>query len=377
MNRRTVGNFSPPPLEVAPKNIAYVTNLYPTDRRPTFGTFVRVSRESLERAGWKTYLMTPPEGQARVLSYFRFYASCIVKLLRFRGIAYVHYVSHSAPPAILASAINPKLKLVLHYHGSDAFPERGENFIRRALKKTICLIANSRARAIVAPSSAFLKMVQDEFRPKPEIKLLVSPSGGVDESMFHTPIEVSRRIDLLFVGRMIEGKGASTAARIAKQVLSSLGTANAVFVGEGPERPVVEQELLQFIREGRVQILGPVPPAELAALYQQAKVFLFPSTRKGESLGLTWIEAGACGAVPVVLANGVTENLVPSDFTQDLVANDPEQMMSISLRFIERSTLREEVSQKISEILQTMYSSGNVAAELDRAFTELISEYGA
>jgi glycosyltransferase involved in cell wall biosynthesis len=54
------------------------------------------------------------------------------------------------------------------------------------------------------------------------------------------------------------------------------------------------------VRPGRVHLIGPVPQADLAALYTGAQLFVFPSLAEG--FGLPVLEAMACGT-PVLCAD--------------------------------------------------------------------------
>ena len=92
---------------------------------------------------------------------------------------------------------------------------------------------------------------------------------------------------VLFAGRLSEAKGVQDAVEAWR--LSGLALP-LVFAGTGPLRAKLTAE--------RFEVLGWVPHADLAAVYQRAQALLMPS-RWQEPFGIAGLEA-ACLGVPVV-----------------------------------------------------------------------------
>lgn len=293
-----------------------------------------------------------------------------MSLIRFDGIVYVHYVSHSVPPALAARFFNRRLRTVLHYHGSDAFPEVGEGATRRALKWLICKMGNASAAAVLAPSASFLGNLQKRF-DLANTYVAVSPSGGVDTNVFNPSNLEAPLISIVFAGRMIEGKGGLQAARVASKVLDAIPAANALFIGEGPERRAIESELRRHEISGRVRFEDLLPPRDLAKRFRDCRVLLFPSSRKGESLGLTWIEAGLCGAIPLVLKNGVTEKLIPEQLRGELVAASEEVMVGQAIELLLNPERRKKIASLLMTELEFSYSRENVSKRLDELLSHI------
>lgn len=363
-----------PQIELV-KRITYLANLFPSEAKPAFGTFVKTSCDGLARLGWMTEIIALPQFGGGVKGYARFYASAFLALCRQRQPVYVHYVSHSAPPAILAKLFNWKLPIILHYHGSDGFPEVDEGSARRLIKRVVCSVSNALASAIIAPSDGFLERLRARYALDGKTTF-VSASGGVDASVFYGDPASERAVDLLFAGRMIPGKGGIEAALAARDVLCARGDATAVFVGTGPERARMEEILDEYLSSGRAQFLPALPQSALADLYRECKVFLFPSSRQGESLGLTWVEAAMCGALPLVLRNGITENLLPAQLADTLSALCPEQLGTKALTFLDDAGARRLTATKLQSALAQDYSSEHVSAALDAFLTQAFCTTG-
>ena len=72
--------------------------------------------------------------------------------------------------------------------------------------------------------------------------------------------------------------------------------------GRGAEQ---EKMLTMIVEKGLkecVEYVGPIPHEELPDLFNRFDVFIFPTRRKSESLGLVGVESLACG-IPVVGSN--------------------------------------------------------------------------
>ncbi len=287
--------------------IVYVTNLYPTESRPYFGTFVENSAEGLRACGWDVTVLALPHFGEGAIAYIKFYFAVFKFLMGYSGIVYVHYISHSSLPVSLAKIFNKKLKIVLHYHGSDAFPESHEGKFRGVIKDTVCKLANRSAVAMAAPSIYFANKLSSKFGLGVN-QIIVSPSGGFNPEVFHPPAEKPSGRDgiirVLFASRMLEEKGCLIAAKAALLIADKHLNVEFSFVGYGPLQGKVHQILEDLVSQGRCKLYGLLPQSELAAKFGEADLFLFPSYREGESLGLVVVEAMACGAFPLAFDRG-------------------------------------------------------------------------
>ena len=91
-----------------------------------------------------------------------------------------------------------------------------------------------------------------------------------------------------------------------------------VVVGDGSDRPILQEQAARAGLANAVQFLGHVPEPQLVDLYARCGAFVLPSACEG--FGLVYLEAmawekpviaSASGAVPEVVDDGVTGLLVP------------------------------------------------------------------
>ncbi|MEK6921754.1 MAG: glycosyltransferase family 4 protein [Nanoarchaeota archaeon] len=108
---------------------------------------------------------------------------------------------------------------------------------------------------------------------------------------------------LLFVGSLMEFKGAWVAMRSLKHVINKFPNTRLVFVGgnQEPESRYRQDIEMMAEKEGlnkSIVFLGKKEKEDLIKTYKQADIFLCPTVCM-ESFGQTWAEAMACG-IPVV-----------------------------------------------------------------------------
>lgn len=96
-------------------------------------------------------------------------------------------------------------------------------------------------------------------------------------------------------------------------------------VGDGPAEAAVRKAAGETL-PGRVTFTGGVPREELYRYYSAADVFVFPGI--GESLGMVYLEAQACGLPVVALNNGGISQVVQDEVTGILVRDSSPECMA-------------------------------------------------
>lgn len=107
--------------------------------------------------------------------------------------------------------------------------------------------------------------------------------------------ESSGSLRLLYVGRMIEGKGLRMLMRALAPVLQGDPSVSVRFVGDGPLRAEIERWAATI--GGQVEVSEFLQADELPTVYGEADLMLFPT--EGDPYGLVVDEALAAG-VPVL-----------------------------------------------------------------------------
>lgn len=291
-------------------NALLVSNMYPSLKHPSFGIFVHRIAEQMKAEGISINLIAKPADGNKLFGYIRFYLRTFISTLFSRSdFIYLHFVTHSYPPVALALLFR-SIPLIIHVHGADIVPEDETRKLRSYLLRGISRLGIRRSTLIIAPSNYFRNEVVSRF-PEAIGKVEVSPSGGVDLNRFEyrsLPNSISRRI--LFLGRLIEGKGV---LQILPAVLELSKRRpdihfSLTFAGDGPLLDELKRQAVHL--KISTQFLGAISPETVPETILSSHALIFPSYRKGESLGLAVLEAMACGRPIIAAKSGAIEEIL-------------------------------------------------------------------
>lgn len=285
------------------KKILVISNMYPSAKDPYYGTFVQEFYNFIvSNTDWDISLIAIRGRKknivSKVIAYLQFYFKILIRLSFFHyDLIYTHTISHPTPPLRIISFFK-KLKTVYNIHGDDLLTttklaQRLLDFSAPLLKEAIF---------IVVPTSYFKDVLLQQMPWLQNQRIIISPSGGLSKK-FYTDVIVDNPIPIIgYVSRIDSGKGWD----IFIQALAILRDREIVFHAEMYGRGDEEADLLENIEKHglgvNVKFLGPRSHEELPNIYKRFDVFVFPTMRKAESLGLVGLEAMAAG-VPVIGSN--------------------------------------------------------------------------
>lgn len=287
-----------------------VSNMYPSEKYPSYGVFVENFCKQLTQLeiDYSLAVMKKSDGKVKkLLGYVRFFAQSFFKSLFGKYDAvYVHYASHSTPGVLWARKFR-KFTIYTNCHGSDVIPENAGQ--ERMQKNTRAILSYS--KKVIVPSEYFKQVVADKYAIAKD-RIFVCASGGVDTSLFRILPDSPQRdvFTMGYVGRLSYGKGWDTMLRACAMLPDR--NYRLLVVGDGPEKPQMLSLLEELDLGSCTELCGLLPQKELVNIYNNIDVFLFPTERAGESLGLVAVEAMACGT-PVI----ASDFAAPAYYTAD------------------------------------------------------------
>lgn len=296
------------------KKIFLVSNLYPSKNQPHFGTFVKSSADNLQNQGilrisHKALIKGQGENATQKLfKYITLYIEIIVKgLVGHYDAILLHYLGLHTKPCLIIKKFRPSKKFIINLHGSDILS--GGN---RIAIQNYKLKALHSADLIICPSQYFATIIVSEI-PELKQKLFISPSGGIDKTIFYrkpkTFKENEELLRIIYVGRIIQKKGWEILLKTLVLLKKDGLKFSLKIAGDGEDR----KKLLSFINENNlkneVEYLGGVPHEKLGDLFRESDLFVFP-TLFWESLGLVALEAMLSGTPVIASKRGAIPNYI-------------------------------------------------------------------
>jgi len=180
-------------------------------------------------------------------------------------------------------------------------------------------------------------------------KISVMPMG-VDLINEFKPVPEIKRNDqrLIFVGRLVEKKGAGCLLDAMARVTKTVPGAELLIVGGGPLRSTLEQEAKQLGLDNHVQFLGTVPHHQLPDLYSSAGIAVVPSIIDSagdqEGLGLVTIEAMGCGCAVIASSLEAIRDVVDAKTGIFVTPGDPVDLAEKICLLLGNRELRQQMA---------------------------------
>lgn len=353
------------------RKILVISNMYPSEQDPTFGTFVKIFCDGLEKNGFDLDLAVVRGRSSPIRQLFK-YCLAGVKLSRLylfgkQELVYVHYLLHFSPLLFLLSLIRRR-NIVLNAHGCDVNPEPGlHQFLFRFVPRLVKL-----ATAFVVPSEFYKKLTLETF-PNLQIPMLVWPSGGIDTDLF-SPNESTRSLPttgkphLAFISRLDPMKGANILIEAVSILKSKYNVeCNTSFVGHGTVSQIraFNEAVSSFGVSNFCHYLGPMTHEQLAAFLPTSDVMIFPS-KYYESLGLVALEAMSCG-IPVIGSNrgAIPEYVIENATGHLFTPESPESLAEGIFNLVNRLNANgKNLYKDACRLIALQYSRQRIESEI-------------
>jgi glycosyltransferase involved in cell wall biosynthesis len=261
------------------------------------------------------------------------------------ALIHVHsYHTALAPQGALAAwGAGTPLLLSPYYHGGGHSP------LRQALHLPYRLIGRwmvRQARRLIYISQAERALFEQRFGPG--LAQLVAPCGVETAPLLAAQPQArpAGRKTILAVGRLEAYKQTD---RLIMALPLLPPEYELVVIGNGPQRPRIEQQAAELGVRERLRLLDHVAQPDLLSWYRSADVFV--SLSRHESFGMTLLEGAAAGAAIVasdIPAHREVAGYVPSERT---IFVDPDCALAYLGRAVELAARRGRADDTASWLL--------------------------
>jgi len=277
---------------------------------------------------------------------------------------------------VFAFGFGARRPLVVHWH-ADIVTHAGLRwFIQPLMRRTL-----RRAKAIIVSDHVLIDKTPllREFADKCHVVPFGIDTSGYDWPTIE-PHHVNDRGRLVLAcGRLVPYKGYDVLIRAAAR-----HNFEVWIIGEGVERPRLEQLIQELGLGDRVRLLGSVNDCERIKLMCLSDVFVMPSVTNAETFGLAQLEAMAAGrpvvntaldtAVPRVARHGMEAITVPPGDAEklgeaiDTLIRDPERRRRMGLAARTRALSRYSATA-FKQGMETVYRDAVAASNAERPAT--------
>ena len=300
--------------------ILLVSNMWPSEDNPVFGSFVERHVRGLREAGANVTVVANSDSRTGTVAAARKYAalSARVRNAARRGgfdVVVGHYLYPTAGFARNA-AQQLGVPLVLVAHGTDVISVQRDDRFGRTGRQALG------EAALVVPVSHALESALREGVGLPADVPTEVVSMGIDPDIFMpdpTAREALGVLDgeklVLFAGNLVHGKGVDVLIEGFGEALRQGSVDRLVVVGEGPlaeqlrnQASGIKNPRARSGSQQSVEFTGRLPQRDLARWMAAADVFVLPS--RNEGLGLALLESQASGTPCVATrVGGIPEAL--------------------------------------------------------------------
>jgi glycosyltransferase involved in cell wall biosynthesis len=267
---------------------------------------------------------------------------------------------------LLAACKLSGTKLVVHFHGSDAF-----DYTTLKKYKIKYLQMFDYAKAIVVVSE--------------DMKTQLIGLGASPEKIFKVPYGINterflcanpENADPIFsaVGRFVPKKAPLTTIRAFSRVLAQVPEAHLIMVGEGALLSASKKLALELKIQDKITFKGVLKPDQVIECLSNSRCFVQHSVRSadGDSEGMpnTILEAASCG-LPIISTfhAGIKEAVhhgVSGYLTNE---GDEVQMASYMIEIAQNPQLAKSMGKKAREIIIANYNLEKQIKELKEILT--------
>ncbi|WP_044896093.1 glycosyltransferase family 4 protein [Bacillus alveayuensis] len=342
--------------------ILIVSNMYPDQKDPVYGIFVKEQVDRLQSLGVNIdkVILTKNNGNKlqSLIKYLKLWGNSIYQILKNDyDIVHVHYIFPTAAFIPIIKKFT-KSKLVGTIHGTKFL--EAKSFKYKYIKKIFSDLDH------IITVSEFVKSNLKNVYNISDDKISVI-SCGVDRSLFkpQDKMEAKKNIGvnpdkklITYIGRLHVEKGIKTLIEIIKY-FEHRKDIEFVIIGNGPEMDYLQSTLKN---NESVRVYCGKPKRELPIWFNASDIFIFPTKR--EAFGLVALESISCktpviaskiGGVKEIIDDGINGFLVEPDNASAFIEKtkellDNEEIYNYLISNCEDKAKDQDINKQVKRI---------------------------
>ncbi len=180
---------------------------------------------------------------------------------------------------------------------------------------------------------------------------------------------------LVTAGRLVKEKSIGDLIRAVALLVPRQPKISAMILGDGPERPALEQTARDVGVADRVFFVGWIEPEQVANHLAAADIFVAPSMLEGQ--GLAVLEAMLAG-LPVIATrcSGIVDAVRDNETGLLVPDSSPENIAAAVLRLAEDSALARRLAAAGAALVEQRYTRRASACAFSELFLNLLGRKG-
>lgn len=227
-----------------------------------------------------------------------------------------------------------------------------------------------RSSAHVLAASKEIAEVAMDLAPDVRVEAL---TNGVETTRFRPvpptlPPAPGNRV-IVVPRRLVRKNGVEVLVRALPRIRDEMPGVSALFVGDGPERPRLEELAEELGVREAVRFLGSRPHLDMPGFLCSGEVAIFPSLMEATSVAA--LEAMACGLPVVASQVGGLPEIVDEEVGTLVPPGSPEALARGVLRLLARDDL-EEMGERARERVVERWSNARLVERHLEIYTRLL-----
>lgn len=295
---------------------------------------------------------------------------------KFRKIDIIHiqFGNNHQPFEILKKIGLIKSKLIVSFHGHDAFfPIHG--FIQPGYYNTLF----KHADLIITNTPYLEKQVASIGCP---IEKLRSIPVGVDTNFFKPKYSKKRHsntVKIITVGRLDKVKGHKYGIMIVEKLIQIGYKLKFTIIGDGEEMENLEKILVQKKLQNSINLVGKKNQLQVREYLRNSDIYMFSGVPvengRRETQGLATLEAQACGLPIILFDSGGVKYTIDNGKTGFLIEEyDIEAMVEKMELLIKNSPLRKKMEKGAVNFVENNFSQKTINRLWCKTYNGLLNE---